>query len=85
MLSERNTVDNSPGDIRRGWETFQMHGHPYFHRTGEAGYAPSKVHKDYLARLGKRMKRVKTNESGANLARDSSATTRLCFDGDGAQ
>jgi hypothetical protein len=50
-----------------------MHSHPYFHRTGDAGRASLKVHKDYLARLGKRVKRVQANEGGVNLARDSSA------------
>ena len=73
MFSKRNTGDYSARDSGRGWK-FQMHGHPYFHRTGEADCAPSKVHKDYLARLGKRMKRVQANESGGNLTRDSGAT-----------
>jgi hypothetical protein len=89
MLSERNTADYSPSNISRGWKTFQMHGHPYFHRTGEAGCAPSKVHKDYLAQLGKRMKRIQANESGGNLARDSSAaaprTASLTYRGSSSQ
>jgi hypothetical protein len=89
MLSKRNTTDYSPSNISRGWKAFQMHGHPYFHRTGQARCAPSKVHKDYLARLGKRMTRVQTNEGGGHLARDSSAATlrtaRLTYRGSSSQ
>ncbi len=81
MLSERDAVDYSPSDLGRAWEAFQIHGHPYFHRPGEADCAPSKVHEDYLARLGKRIKRVETYESGGNFARDSSTSSRLRFVG----
>ena len=73
MFSKRNAVNYSARDSGRGWKTFQMHSHPYFHRMRDAGGASLKVHKDYLARLGKRVKRVLANEGGVNLARDSSA------------
>jgi len=75
MLSKGNTVDHASSDIGRRRKTSQTHTRSYLHRSGETGCAPSKVHKDYLARLGKRVKRVQTHESSRNLARDSSAKT----------
>jgi hypothetical protein len=75
MLSKGNTVDHAPSDIGRRRKTFQTRTRSYLQRTGETGCASSKVHKDYLARLGKRVKRVQTHESSRNLAGDSSAKT----------
>jgi len=74
MSSKGNTVDHAPSDIG-GRKTFQTHTRSYLHRTGETGCAPTRVHKDYLARLGKRLKRVQTHDRSGDLARDSSAKT----------
>jgi hypothetical protein len=77
MLSKRKAVDYSGSDVGSVGKPFQMNGHPYLNRTGDAGCTSSKVYKDYLARLEKRKKRVQADEGYGNLARDSSATAHF--------
>ncbi len=62
MFPERDAVDCPSSDVRVGRKPSQLNRGADFDRTREPGGTPSQIYEDNLARLGKRIKGVETDE-----------------------